>query len=192
VSSRKATTSRQPASSTSLVCFSSDSPAADANDSLPRTPHVSINHGPIIQHSERVNDFPSHRYLRNHKSILKPLDDPLSTLCRRLLHRFRGDISQDSGWTYAGAILHDIARSACRLWVKVRKTDGAGALPVNLQQRKWLPTGRPGRSIPAVDIPPCVPIRRSPILVRWEREAWRSSAQGTVLQAPSACRGEGG
>src|SRR5262249_25930387 len=74
---------------------------------------------------------------------------------------------------------------------KVRTTGGAAALPVSLQQRKWLPTGRPGRPIPVVDIPSSVLIRRSPILVRWGREAWRSSALGTVLQAHSACRGEG-
>src|SRR5215831_13988134 len=52
------------------------------------------------------------------------------------------------------------------LRVKVRTTGGAAALPVNLQQRKWLPTGRPGRPIPVVDIPSSVLIRRSPILVR--------------------------
>ena len=40
---------------------------------------------------------------------------------------------------------------AKRLEVKVRRTGTAGALPVNLQQRKWLPTGRDGRSVPMAD-----------------------------------------
>jgi hypothetical protein len=45
--------------------------AADANASWPRTLHVSIDHDLVFQHQERINDLPSHRYLRHHESILK-------------------------------------------------------------------------------------------------------------------------
>jgi hypothetical protein len=42
--------------------------------------------------------------------------------------------------------------SGGQLWVKLRRTGTAAALPVNPRQRKCLPTGRHSRSVPIADM----------------------------------------